>query len=410
MHRKYQTSFHHIEFAIRLLLLSILFFAILSGCKTAPVTEKTATRPPVFFPPLPNSPRIQYLATFSSANDLKPPASGFFDFIVGQEKNVPSVSKPYGTAMHDGKIFVVDTRGPGYAVFDLVTQKFNLVTGSGGGTMQKPINIAIDKDGTRYITDTGREQVLAYDRNDQFVRAYGKIHEFKPAGITVTNDLLFVSDLKQQQIVVIDKQSGDIRTRFGTAGSKPGELFFPTNITIGPNGNLFVADTGNFRVEEFTTSGEYLRSFGSVGISLGSFARPKGVALDRNSRMYVVDAAFENVQLLDNNGNLLLFFGSPGEAPENINLPTAIFLDYDNVAFFKSKAAPGFRIEYLILIASQFGLNKVNVYGFGRMDGMDYSEKPVPPPGVNGNTPHPEEMNNGEIDFRKGSHPEIYSN
>ena len=353
---------------------ALVILTSLAGCSTSPIASKAEERPPVFYPPLPNAPRIQYLDTYSSAADLRLPTSGFLDFILGKDKDNAGVSKPYGATIHGGKIYVIDTRGPGYAVFDLVGRKYKLVSGSGGGQMQKPINIAIDKKGTKFVTDTGRLQVLAFDANDRFLRAYGKEGEFKPAGIVVDDDNLYVTDLQKQQVVIIDKLTGNVQSRFGNAGSKPGELFFPTNITIGPNKNLYIADTGNYRIEEFSTKGKFLNSYGSVGISLGKFARPKGVALDRDNRMFVVDAAFENVQLLDKSGNLLLFFGSPGEAPENINLPTTVFVDYDNVDLFKSQTAPGFKIEYLILVASQFGPNKVNIFGFGKMDGMEYPD------------------------------------
>ena len=375
MHLKYPISnTHNIQAIISNLVFAFVIpvLTALPGCSTSPITAQVQEQPPVFFPPLPNSPRIQYLDTYSSAADLHQPASGLVNFILGKDKNNTGVSKPYGSAIYNGKIYVIDTRGPGYAVFDLVGREFKLVTGSGGGLMQKPINIAIDKNGTKFITDTGRLQVLAFDTNDRFMRAYGKVGDFKPAGIVVDDDNLYVTDLQKQQVVIINKLTGNVQSRFGKAGSKPGELFFPTNITIGPNKNLYIADTGNYRVEEFNVKGVFQHSYGSVGISLGKFARPKGVALDRDNRMYVVDAAFENVQLLDKSGKLLLFFGSPGDAPENINLPTTVFIDYDNVSLFKSYAASGFKIEYLILVASQFGPNKVNVFGFGKMEGMEY--------------------------------------
>lgn len=374
MHHMHQISGKRNRLAIISSLAYVfIILTTLAGCSTAPKAQK-AEQPPIFYPPLPNPPRIQYLDTYSSAADLRQSGNGFLDFILGEDKDNSGVSKPYGAAMHNGKIYVIDTRGPGYAVFDLVGRKYKLIAGSGGGQMQKPINIVIDKNGTKYVTDTGRLQVLAFDTNDRFLRAYGKQGEFKPAGIAVDDDNLYVTDLQKQQVVIIDKLTGNVQSRFGKAGSKPGELFFPTNITIGPNKNLYIADTGNYRIEEYNALGEYQHSYGSVGISLGKFARPKGVALDRDNRMYVVDAAFENVQLLDKSGNLLLFFGSPGEAPENINLPTTVFIDYDNVALFQPHAAPGFRIEYLILVASQFGPNKVNVFGFGKMDGMEYPD------------------------------------
>jgi hypothetical protein len=41
-------------------------------------------------------------------------------------------------------------------------------------------------------------------------------------------------------------------------------------------------------------------------------------------------------------------------------------VDYDNVALFEKYAAPGFKVEYLVIVTSQVGTRMVNVFGFGR--------------------------------------------
>jgi len=89
--------------------------------------------------------------------------------------------------------------------------------------------------------------------------------------------------------------------------------------------------------------------------------------------MYVVDAAFENVQIFDREGRLLLFFGGPGEGPENINLPAAVVVDYESAPLFQKYADPKFKVEYIVLVASQYGNSKLNVFGFGKMEGVDYA-------------------------------------
>jgi sugar lactone lactonase YvrE len=351
-----------------------LVFLLLAGCASAP--QKTA-RPAVYFPPLPNSPRIQYLATFSTPNDLSGAHSPFLDFVLGSDRGEADlIKKPYGVAIHEGKIHVVDTRGPSYAVFDVPNQKFKLVHGAGNGKLQKPINITIDQDGTKYVTDTGQNQVIVFDRNDNFLRAFGKTDQFKPADVAIVGERLYVTDLAHNTIQVLDKQSGDMLFQIGKPGSKEGEFVFPTNLAVGPDNNLYVADTGNFRIEKFTLDGKYLTAFGGVGSGFGQFARPKGVALDHEGRIYAVDAAFENIQIFSPEGKLLLFFGAPGDEPENINLPTQLVIDYDNVKYFQKFADPKFKIEYLVLVASQFGNSKVNVYGYGTLEGMDYSTLP----------------------------------
>jgi len=350
---------------------AVLVLALLSGCASTPKTDESAV---LLYPSPPDLPRLQYLARFSTPGDVETESMGLKDFIVGEDTlGDHLVRKPYGVAMYDGKIYVVDTRGHGYGIFDLKQKRVDLVQGSAGGAMKKPINITVEADGTKYVTDTERNQILVFDADDKFVRAYGTPDQFKPIDVLVVGDRLYVSDLYHHQIQVLDKASGNILFKFGKAGSGDEELFQPTSLALGPDQSLFISDTGNFRIQKYTLDGKFIRSYGKIGDVVGSFARPKGIAIDREGRIYIVDAAFENVQVLNNDGTPLMFFGQPGDKRGNINLPTAIVIDYDNLEYFQNYAAPGFTLEYVVLIASQFGINKVVAFGFGKMEGMDYA-------------------------------------
>jgi len=323
---------------------------------------------PIFYPAPPNQPKLQFLTKFSSVLDVSAGKSGFRDFVFGGEENEsPLVTKPYGLAIHDGAVFVVDTRGNGWGVFDIAKKKSRMVQPGGNGALRKPINITIDAEGNRYVTDTGREQVLVYGANDKFLRAFGVSGEFRPVDIAVIGDELYITDVKHHRVVVLSKSTGEILREFGEAGSEPGQLFQPTNLAVGEDDTIYVSDTGNFRIQQFRTNGELVREIGQIGTSPGNFARPKGIALDRDRNIYVVDAAFSNVQILDSLGLALMFFGQSGGERDNINLPTVVKIDYDNVSYFQQYAAPGFEIEYLVAVASQFGPNKVSVYGFGSL-------------------------------------------
>ena len=342
----------------------------LAGCAVAP--KEPVAPPTVFYPPLPNPPRIQHLKTIASERDVAASTSGFAQFILGEETNEQRLRQPYGVAMFEGKLYVADSRAPGLAIFDLPGQKFQLVTGSGNGRMKRPINVTIDADGTKYVTDTGQDQILVFDRNERFVAAYGVGGQFKPVDVAIVGERLYVVDIQHHEIHVLDKRSGKPMFKFGKPGSGVGELFHPTNIATGPEGDLYVVETSNFRVQRFTPEGKSVRFYGKIGDELGSFSRPKGIALDQQGRLYVGDAAFENVQVFDNAGRLLLFFGQPGGAGEGLNLPAAVTIDYANVEVFRKYADPRFKVEYLILVVSQFGPNKVDVFGFGRMSGIEY--------------------------------------
>ncbi len=350
----------------------ILGAAVLWGCASgpAPAPDQAA----LFFPSPPAPPRLQYLTRLSAPRDLVVDHGGFKEFVFGKESTEGHlVQKPYGVNIYDGSVYVVDTRNHGYAIFDFKRRRTDIVQGFGGGTMKKPINITIDADGTRYVTDTERKQVLVFDRENRFLRALGKVDQFKPIDVAISGDRLYVSDLEHHEIQVLDKFSGDLLFKFGEVGSGEGQLFQPTNLSLGPDDSLYVSDTGNFRVQKYSLDGKYLQTFGQIGTALGKFARPKGIAVDHDRRLYIVDAAFENIQILDADGSPLLVFGQPGDRKGNINMPTVVKIDYDNVDYFRQYAAPGFDLEYVVLVASQFGINKIVVFGFGTQRDMENS-------------------------------------
>jgi DNA-binding beta-propeller fold protein YncE len=350
--------------------------ALLTGCvTTAPKTPVAVKSEAVFYPRPPDAPRIQHLATYAGARDLEinKSSSGLKDFLLGEDKQDEALVRPYGVAMADGKIYVADSRGPGLAIFDLNTRKFSLMSGSGSGRMQRPINVSLDTDGTKYVTDTGRNQVLVYNRSDSFVAAYGAKDEFKPVDVAIAGERLYVVDIGSHQVQVLDKRSGKLQFSFGKDDvDKEKSLHQPTNLSVGQDGDIYVVETGNFRVARFTPEGKFVRHYGEAGQAPGQFARPKGIAMDRAGRLYVGDAAFQNVQIFDNAGRVLMAFGQPVDNAPGLNLPAGIAVDYDSVPLFRSLAAPGFTIEHLILVVSQFGPNQVDVFGFGRMRGIDY--------------------------------------
>ena len=349
----------------------VVFGALLLAAGTIPANaeEDSVDGEVMFFPPPPDVPRLQFLQRYSSPLDVTTKKQGFRDFVFGGEQDETKlVEKPYGLALYDGAIFVVDTRGNGYGIFDIANGRSKVVKPTGPGALVKPINITIDEDGTRYITDTDREQIVVLDARDRFVRAIGNPGQFKPVDVAIAGNRLYVTDIMRHRVVVIDRQSGDELFEFGEAGSDPGQLFHPTNLAIGSDGTVYVTDTSNFRVQQFEPDGKFIREIGALGTTFGHFARPKGITLDEDDNIYVVDAAFQNIQILAPDGAPLMAFGGPGPDKWNVSMPTVVKIDYENVPYFEKFAAPDFEIEYLVLVASQYGRNKVVVFGFGHFD------------------------------------------
>jgi streptogramin lyase len=109
---------------------------------------------------------------------------------------------------------------------------------------------------------------------------------------------LYVTDLSQH-VSVISPAGKELR-RWGDPGSGPGEFKFiggdpsdPTDIhgkiAVGADGTVYVSDSGNSRVEAFTSQGRFIRQFGSFGTGRGQFLHPFDIAVDSTGNVYVVD-------------------------------------------------------------------------------------------------------------------------
>jgi len=109
---------------------------------------------------------------------------------------------------------------------------------------------------------------------------------------------LYVTDLGQRVTVI--SPAGKVLRRWGRPGSGPGEFkFIPGDpstpddvqamIAAGAGGKVYVADSGNARVQVFTADGRFIRQFGRFGQGKGQFQRPYDLAVDATGAVYVSD-------------------------------------------------------------------------------------------------------------------------
>jgi DNA-binding beta-propeller fold protein YncE len=308
--------------------------------------------------------------SFSGLKDIEEQSS-FNRFVVGEKQDL-KVDKPYGVAVYDGKIYVCDTNNS-VAVFDLQAKTFGVLKGAvGAGRLTQPLNISIEPDGTKYVTDPGRGQVVVFGRDDEYVKAYGAPGAWRPVDAVALEDRLYVADVQNGLVKVFDKQSGALLKTIGDKGDPSERLDRPTNLAFDRDGYLYVTDFGRFQVVKFDRDGHFKQTFGRPGDNPGHFARPKGIALDREGRLYAVDASFNNAQIFNKEGRLLMFFGDSGNQPGGLVLPAKVAIDYDNLRYFQEYAQPNFQVEYLIFVTSQFGDRRVNVLAYGKERGQEY--------------------------------------
>ena len=120
----------------------------------------------------------------------------------------------------------------------------------------------------------------------------------------------------------------------GSAGLGAGQFFDPYGIDSDAAGNLYIADTGNFRIQKLHADGTPFDPpvmWGSAGSGDGQFSKPVAIAVDGLGNVYVADAwpgatgpSNERVQKFDANGNFLTKWGSSGQGAGQFGWPVGI--------------------------------------------------------------------------------------
>jgi len=88
------------------------------------------------------------------------------------------------------------------------------------------------------------------------------------------------------------------------AGVRGDNFNRPTDVAWDPAGNIFVSDGyGNSRVAKFDKNGQFIKSWGSKGTQPGQFDLPHTLAVDAQGNVYVGDRSNNRIQVFDNNGN-----------------------------------------------------------------------------------------------------------
>ncbi len=355
---------------------------LVSGCGT--VRQQPDTTGPVFFPPAPEKPRLQFLTSFSGPADLGAAGpSGFEKFVLGEAEQKEGISTPYGLALFDGVLYACDVGKRRVETLNLRQRSFGYLTED--RRLVNPVNLWIEEDGTKYVADPTAGAVFVFDAGNTLQAILGKELRISPIDVAVHGPYCYVTDFTGNQVVVLDKTTGKEIRRLGEQGDDEKQFKLISDLAFGPDGSLYVTDKLKAKIFQFDASGNLKRTVGRLGDNIDELVRPKGIAVDHDNRIWVVDAGVslspsawstEVVKIYDPQGRLLLFFGRPGNDPGNMNLPAKVILDYKHVDLFKPYAVKGANLEFLVFVSNQYGLKKINVYGYGEFPAPS-SSKPV---------------------------------
>ena len=210
--------------------------------------------------------------------------------------------------------------------------------------------VAVAGDGTYYVTDARAHRVLHLNAHGLLIRSWGEYGQengqfWNPRGVTVHEGMVVVADQYNRRVQVFDTEGGFVRgwdlsafgvapiavlvqdngavlvlsegsvvelgqagvqNRWGSPGQDPGQLSLAADLAVDGDGNVYVADMANHRIQKFSPQGVLLCSWGALGSDGGEFNFPTGVAVAADGSIVVADR---------DNGRLQVFGGKvPAEA------------------------------------------------------------------------------------------------
>lgn len=363
----------HAAVALLLMLLMAAFPASLlaAGGKKKPKSDAAAKpaaeRPQVdvtklVWPSPPNIPRVRYVSYFAGMKmevtaDGEAPKqkSGWMDRLAGVQpenrkgqKQMPfQLLGPYGMAVDSkGNLYVADQKVGAIFIFNTETHDTTLIRNGFEAHFGLINGIAIDDDDRIFVTDGKMHRVLIFnakhDVTDQIDKGL-----VDPVGIAIDkeNRQLYVADTQQDQVFVYDADSLKLIRTIGKGGQKhtlttPGDFSNPTGVAVDKDGNLYVTDTMNYRVEIFDADGGFISEFGRHCDGPGCFAHPKGIAVDSDSHIWVADPMLDLLQIFDKEGQLLGVIGGHGQLLGQFSSLVDVAIDKNN-RVFASDQYPG---------------------------------------------------------------------
>lgn len=301
--------------------------------------------------------------------------------------------------------------GPG-AVFSTEFGELGL----GPGQLESPDAVALDRRGELWVADTANNRIDEFSPSGEFILTVGwgvrkggaKVEvceelcragsagdgkgEFSaPQGIAYdpNDDRVYVSDTDNNRIEEFttgegdgNSQPGRYKGTFGGQGTGNGQLNSPRGLTIDAQGNIWVADEANNRIEEFNKKGKFadaygnlvggkgegeftgagdvtycagdlyavddggerveefstsrtpIRTFGGAGKEEGQFTQIGRIACDpENSDLYVTDSAADRVESFTDEGKPVAVFGSSGNGRGQFSDPTGVAVNSTGTAY-----------------------------------------------------------------------------
>ena len=170
--------------------------------------------------------------------------------------------------------------------------------GTEDGMLKYPYGIAIDDMDVLYVIDAFNYRIQKFNSELKFLSNWGSEEEigfrlYMPHEIAIAQDgNVILSDRQNHRISIFSKE-GNLVKRLGEYGEGKeaggGQFSEPHGVTVSKNGDIFVCDRYNFRIQKFNPPGEYQSAWMTSGVFDDSKHFPIGIAVGNDGTVYVTD-------------------------------------------------------------------------------------------------------------------------
>jgi len=185
------------------------------------------------------------------------------------------------------------------------------------------------KDDTFFVVDR-LARVQHIDRDGNYLNAWQMPdwRNGKPTGVTVGPDgNVYLADTHYQRVMVY-KPDGTFLRKWGEMGKGPGQFIYPTDVAFDEKGHVFVSEYGdNDRIQVFDTEGKFLYTFGRPGRGDGELARPQSMLIE-DGLVYVTDASNHRLSVFKTDGTFVRTMGGLGAGLGQFRWPYGLAEDH----------------------------------------------------------------------------------
>ncbi len=318
----------------------------------------------VYFPPPPDPPRVVHLVSFNSLHQLIPPQESWLNIFRGAAAS-RRVGTPMGIAWRGETLYICDTNVN-------YVHAWNLASGStrrigADGELKKPVAVAVDENGTVFVADTIRGEVVAFEPSGSEITRFKppKTVNYRPVALAVIGGALYVADMANHAVDVYSTETGRRLRSLGGRSSGTGRTYYPSGISVDAAGQTYVAELMSARVQVFDRSGHFIRAFGSPGNRYGSLGMPKDIAVGPDGVSFVADAQFQCIHLFDPRGRVLMVIGGPRDEPGGTPLPNGIAIATLLPEKLLDLVPDGFKARYYVWVSNTTGQQRLALFAVG---------------------------------------------